>query len=166
MRIPLTAAPSPELGSTPKYPDRADLPRNILTTAKHSVSTVLPLFSPQTLGGVWSSRWEHPSPTSPAVGNQDSPFWVSLVEQTSVEIWKLSRVDTVKLGVAPLTRKEEPERSFDSDAFRSEGRDRYVLASSSFLLSPCKAQHRSQLEFQGTGLAPSVPRGSAVTPQH
>lgn len=93
------------------------------------------------------------------MGNQDSPFWVSLVEQTSVEIWKLSRVDTAKLDVAPLTRKEEPERSFDSDRFRSEGRDRYALASSSFLLSPCKAQHRSHLEPQGTRLAPCVANG-------
>lgn len=57
-------------------------------------------------------------------GDQDSPFWVSLVEQMSVEIWKLSRVDTAKAGAAPLTRNEEPERSFGSDRFRSEGRDR------------------------------------------
>lgn len=55
-----------------------------------------------------------------------------------MEIWKLSRVDTAKPDVAPLRRREEPDRSLDSDRFRSEGRDRYALASSSFLLSPCR----------------------------
>lgn len=55
---------------------------------------------------------------------QDSPFWVSLVEQMTVEIWKLSRADTVRPDAPLLTRKEEPERSLGSDGLRTEGRAR------------------------------------------
>ena len=87
---------------------------------------------------VGTHRWGGHSPTATPVGSWDSPFWVSFVEQTSVEIWKLSRADTVKPDAAPLTRKEEPERSFGSERFLVEGRVRYTPASSSLLLSPCK----------------------------
>lgn len=97
--------------------------------------------------------WQH-SPAATPTESRYSPFWVSFVEQTSVEIWKLSRADTVKPDVPPLTRKEEPDRSFGSDRFLVEGKVRYALASSSFLLSPCKAEHGShRAAHRGTGLA-------------
>lgn len=76
-----------------------------------------------------------------------------------MEIWKLSRADTVKPDAPPLTRKEEPERSFGSDRCLVEGRVRYAAASSSFLLSPCKAEQwltpgsAAPREPHGTGLA-------------
>lgn len=113
-------------------------------------------------GGNAPVGWEHSPATTPAE-SRHSPFWVSFVEQTSVEIWKLSRADTVKPDVPPLTRKEEPDRSFGSDRFLVEGKVRYALASSSFLLSPCKAEHGShRAARRGTGLA----RGFGLDPPH
>ncbi|XP_042663858.1 rhotekin-like [Tyto alba] len=41
-------------------------------------------------GGSAPVGWGH-SPTTAPAESRDSPFWVSFVEQTSVEIWKLSR---------------------------------------------------------------------------
>lgn len=97
--------------------------------------------------------------------SQDSPFCVSFVEQTSVEIWKLSRADTVKPDAPPPTRNEDPERSLGSGRFLVEGSARYELASSSFLLSPCK-----QSTSHRRGTPPSsraAPReGGGCTPCH
>lgn len=95
--------------------------------------------------------------------SQDSPFCVSFVEQTSVEIWKLSRADTVKPDAPPPTRNEDPERSLGSGRFLVEGSARYELASSSFLLSPCK---QSTSHRQGTPRAAGqhLGRGVAARP--
>ena len=64
------------------------------------------------------------------------PFWVSLVEHTSVEIWKesLLMVQLPRLCM-PLPVAEWP---FSSSSALVEGRLRYVPASSSFFASACE----------------------------
>ena len=63
------------------------------------------------------------------------PFWVSLVEHTSVEIWKesLLMVQLPRLCML-LPVAEWP---FSSSSALVEGRLRYVPASSSFFASAC-----------------------------
>lgn len=64
-----------------------------------------------------------------------SPFWVSFVEQTSVEIWKesLLMVQLPRLCML-LPVAEWP---FSSSSAFVDGRLRYVAASSSFFASAC-----------------------------
>lgn len=81
------------------------------------------------------------------------PFWVSFVEQTSVEIWKesLLMVQLPRLCMLlPVT-----EWPFSSSSAFVEGRLKYVAASSSFLASACGADH-----------APSATLGFAPSPRY
>jgi len=65
----------------------------------------------------------------------NSPFWVSFVEQTRVEIWKESLL-MVQLPrfcmLFPVA-----ECPFSSNSILVEGRLKYVEASSSFFASAC-----------------------------
>lgn len=81
--------------------------------------------------------------------SQHSPFWVSFVEQTSVEIWKLSRADTARPDTLPPMRNEDPERIRGSEGLLVEGSPRYEPASSSFLLSPCNTARLTDMHAAG-----------------
>lgn len=69
---------------------------------------------------------------------QDLPFWVSLVEQIKVAIWKLSFVlSLVGVKLARWCRFFPEGASFSSISIFVQGRVKQHLASSIFLLSPC-----------------------------
>lgn len=65
----------------------------------------------------------------------DSPFWVSLVEHTRVEIWKESLLMVQLPRLCMLL--PVAEWAFSSNSAFVEGRLKYVAASSSFFASAC-----------------------------
>lgn len=77
----------------------------------------------------------------------NSPFWVSFVEHTSVEIWKESLLMVQLPRLCMLL--PVAECAFSSSSAFVEGRLRYVAASSSFFASACgfnymHVEHESQ----------------------